>query len=60
MGIGSQQEMPHLVSDDAAENVRKTNVRICVKVQRSFPEYIAITAGSVRRQEGDAERGVAH
>ncbi|MBZ5653040.1 MAG: hypothetical protein LAO18_21450 [Acidobacteriia bacterium] len=51
--------MPHLVSDDAAENAGKINVRVRVKLLRFFPKYIAVTAGSIRRQEGRPERGIA-
>jgi hypothetical protein len=51
--------MTHLVSDDAAENVGKINVRVGVKLLRPFPKYIAVAAGTVSRQEGDAERCVA-
>ena len=58
MGVGSEQQMPHLMSHDAAENFAKINVRVRVKVLRSFPKHIAVTAGSVGRQEGDAERCV--
>jgi hypothetical protein len=47
------------VSDDAAENAAKINVRVRVKPLRSFPKYIAVTAGSIRRQEGNPERGIA-
>jgi hypothetical protein len=50
--------MPHLVSHDAAENFAKINIRVRVKLLRSFPKHIAVTAGSVGRQEGDAERCV--
>jgi hypothetical protein len=41
------------MSDDAAENAAKINVRASVKRLRPFPKYIAVTAGSIRREEGD-------
>ena len=46
------------MSDDAAENAAKINVRVRVKPLRSFPKYIAVTACSIRRQEGNPERGI--
>ena len=47
--------MAHFVSHDAAENFRKINPPFHMKVLRSFPEHIAVPAGSVGGQEGDAE-----
>lgn len=47
------------MSDDATENAAKINVRVRLKPLRPFPKYIAVTAGSIRRQESNPERGIA-
>jgi hypothetical protein len=47
------------VSDNASKNAAKINVRVRVKPLRFFPKYIAVPAGSIRRQEGNPERGIA-
>ena len=59
MGVRSEQEMTHLVGHNAAQNSGDINIGVGMKLLRSVPENVAVTAGPVWAQKGDAEGYIA-
>lgn len=59
MGVRSEQEMPHLVGYNTAQNSGDINIGVGMKLLRSVPENVAVTAGPVWAQKGDAEGCIA-